>query len=638
MQEELIKAKNLAEENEERFDLAIKASSDGLYDWNLEDNSIYYSPTWKKMLGYEDDELANDFSVWESTTDPEDVKRSWALQQKLISKEVDRFELEFKMKHKDGHWVDILSRAEAVFNSDGKAIRIVGTHTDISLRKEMENQLKNNQNLLDETGQMAKIGGWEIDIASFEGSFTSGTYAIYGLPPDGPPPAVEDGIKFYAEESREIIKSAVSEAIENHTPYDLEVPFINAQGENLWVRTLCKVEVVDGKAVRLYGAIQDITDRKLHETALKESLEINQSITQTAPDAIISINPHGHILSWNHAAELMFGYLEDEILNQPMESIIPQKHLAAHNKGLDRLQHGGEPSRMGQVIELTALRKDGAEFPIELALSMWKSNNERHFTGIIRDISNRKEAERQKQEALEIAEHANSVKDEFIANISHEIRTPLNSIIGFSDLFRQRYSDKVRDTDQNIFQFIANSSKRLMGTVDSILNMSQLDAGSIVADKVNYDLNYLTRAVVGELIPFAVEKGLELKFVPTPEKAIVYVDNYCIHQAIENIVENAIKYTHKGSIDIKLVELKSSFRLSIRDTGIGISEDQHERIFLPYTQESEGFTKSYQGIGLGLALTKRYLMLNDVDLRLKSKPGAGSTFTLYFPKSKEKAQ
>jgi PAS domain S-box-containing protein len=124
--------------SEERFTLAMKASNDGLFDWNLETNDIYYSPGWKSMLGYADHELPNDFSVWEISTDPEDVKKSWELQQKLINREIDRFVLEFKMKHKDGHWVNILSRAEAIFNEDGKAVRIVGTHTDITDQKRVE--------------------------------------------------------------------------------------------------------------------------------------------------------------------------------------------------------------------------------------------------------------------------------------------------------------------------------------------------------------------------------------------------------------------------------------------------------------------------------------------------------------------
>lgn len=155
-----ITKRKLAEEklqnSEERFKLAMKAATDGLYDWNLETNEIYYSPGWKKMLGYEENELPNDFSIWETNTDTEDVKKSWELQQKVISKEIDRFVIEFKMRHKQGHWVDILSRAEAIFDENGKAIRLVGTHSDITLRKQAEEKLIDSNekylNLMDSLG------------------------------------------------------------------------------------------------------------------------------------------------------------------------------------------------------------------------------------------------------------------------------------------------------------------------------------------------------------------------------------------------------------------------------------------------------------------------------------------------------
>ena len=139
---ELIEAKEKAEESEERFELAMAASKDGLYDWNLETNEIYYSPGWKKMLGYEDDELPNDFSSWEKLTDPKDVDRTWKMHLELIHKQRDHVEIEFKMKHKDGHWVDILSRSNAVFDENGKAIRKIGTHVDITERKREEKVLE----------------------------------------------------------------------------------------------------------------------------------------------------------------------------------------------------------------------------------------------------------------------------------------------------------------------------------------------------------------------------------------------------------------------------------------------------------------------------------------------------------------
>jgi len=157
------KAEEALRRSEERFHLAMKASSDGLFDWNLLTNEIYYSVGWKKMLGYEDHELPNDFSIWANLTEPGDVEKSWELQQQVILKQIDRFVMEFKMKHKDGHWVDILSRAEAIFNDDGKAVRIVGTHTDISERKQAEKTLRNRENLLNKVFDVLPIGLWFAD-------------------------------------------------------------------------------------------------------------------------------------------------------------------------------------------------------------------------------------------------------------------------------------------------------------------------------------------------------------------------------------------------------------------------------------------------------------------------------------------
>ncbi len=137
-------------ESIERFNLAMNASQDGLFDWNLITNEIYYSPGWKSMVGYKEDELPNDFSVWEALTDPLDVKDSWDLLNKVINKELPRFYKEFKMKHKDGHWIDVLSRADAIFNDQGKAVRMIGTHVDITERKQILAELEKHKKQLEE--------------------------------------------------------------------------------------------------------------------------------------------------------------------------------------------------------------------------------------------------------------------------------------------------------------------------------------------------------------------------------------------------------------------------------------------------------------------------------------------------------
>ncbi len=264
-EEELLKS-------QERFDLAMKASTDGLFDWNLETNSIYYAPAWKKMLGYEDHELPNDFSVWETTTDPEDVKNSWELQQKLISKQIDRFVLEFKMKHKDGHWVDILSRAGAIFNDSGKAIRIVGTHTDITERKLAEEALFKTTEQLEHIGKMARIGGWELDLATMQVNYSRETARIHEVDFPYVPPKLSQGNEYYPPEVWPDVQAAVQAAIEHGTAYDREWPFITAKGNRIWVRAQGFCVKENGKSIKLQGTFQDITERKQAEEEIRKQL------------------------------------------------------------------------------------------------------------------------------------------------------------------------------------------------------------------------------------------------------------------------------------------------------------------------------------------------------------------------------
>ncbi|NQT64397.1 MAG: PAS domain S-box protein [Candidatus Marinimicrobia bacterium] len=254
--------------------------------------------------------------------------------------------------------------------------------------------------------------------------------------------------------------------------------------------------------------------------------------------------------------------------------------------------------------------------------------------GMIQDITERKLADEEREKALVDARTANEVKDQFIANISHEIRTPLNSILGFSDILNMRYSDSLQKRDENIFDYINSASKRLMRTVDSILNISQLEAGTIKVYPKTIDLVSIAIFVIEELRPIAEEKGLKIHLSTAFKEAKVFADEYCIHQVLTNLIENAIKFTPEGSIEIDITQRQDQIALSVTDSGIGISEDYQERIFEPYTQESEGFTKIFQGVGLGMALTKRFADLNHVEIKLKSEGGVGTTFTLIFPPQK----
>ena len=275
-EKELIAVKEKAVESEERFKLAMKASKDGLFDWNLETNDIYYAPGWKRIIGYKDYELPNDFSVWEQTTDPLDVKKSWELHQKLITKQIDRFVLEFKMKHKDGHWVDILSQAKAIFNEDGKAIRIVGTHTDISERKKAEEALRESSRLLVESQAVAHIGAYVIELTAteFEANTWKATpeiYKIFGID-ETYPHTIAGWAGFIHPDSREELSSYHFQVVAERKRFDHEYKIIRINdGVERWVHGTGELEYDNQhNPIRMLGTIQDITERKLSEAELIE--------------------------------------------------------------------------------------------------------------------------------------------------------------------------------------------------------------------------------------------------------------------------------------------------------------------------------------------------------------------------------
>ncbi len=293
-QQDLLETKEKVEASEERFNLAMKASSDGLFDWNLETNEIYYSPGWKKMLGYEDHELPNDFSVWENTAEPEDVKKSWELQQKLIKKQIDRFVMEFKMKHKNGHSVDILSRAEVFFDASGKAVRMVGTHTDITEGKRAEAALKNRENLLNRVFDILPIGLW---FADENGRLTRGNPAGVKIWGAEPTVSIEDYGVFKARRlpsGKEIEPDewALAHTIRSGVTIEDEELEIDAFDGLKKIILNYTAPVLDEEG-NIQGAIvvnQDITARKKAELLLQEKSEEiaaqNENLNQTNQELI----------------------------------------------------------------------------------------------------------------------------------------------------------------------------------------------------------------------------------------------------------------------------------------------------------------------------------------------------------------
>lgn len=249
-------------------------------------------------------------------------------------------------------------------------------------------------------------------------------------------------------------------------------------------------------------------------------------------------------------------------------------------------------------------------------------------------VIERKKYEEQLISAKKEAEEAVKLKSDFLAQISHEIRTPLNSILSFSSLIKNELNGQLTPELAETFEYIERGGNRLTRTIDLILNVSRIQNQKykIELSEINLEDDIIW-PIVKELHAKAFAKGIKLEIINSKTPLRLVCDQYSINQMFVNLIENAIKYTNKGSITIESSQNPfGNIQVDITDTGIGISSDYISKIFDPFSQEEQGYTRTYEGIGLGLSLVKSYAELNNAELKVKSEKNIGSVFTVIFNK------
>jgi PAS domain S-box-containing protein len=358
-----------------------------------------------------------------------------------------------------------------------------------------------------------------------------------------------------------------------------------------------------------------------------------QKLVESAPDAVVVADQEGRIVSWNAVASRLFGYAAVEVIGRPLTLMIPPRYRDAHTQGIQRLQAMGQPRLIGKVTEVHGLRKDGTEFPIELSLGTWKMEGASFYSGIIRDISERKQAEKELLVAKEAAEAGSRAKGEFLATMSHEIRTPMNGVIGTTGLL---LDSELTAEQREYAEMIRRSGESLLDIINEILDFSKIDAHKLDLEMLDFDLRTTVEDAVSMQAERAQSKGLELAClingtVPTA----VCGDPGRLRQILTNLIGNAIKFTERGEVVVTVSvagqadtpgQESVELRFEVADTGIGMTAEQSDKIFQPFVQADGSMTRKYGGTGLGLAICKQLTELMQGHVGVESVPGAGSRF------------
>ena len=369
-------------------------------------------------------------------------------------------------------------------------------------------------------------------------------------------------------------------------------------------------------------------NKELELQVRERTVELNR-----ANDAIISADEKGNVIFWNRGAELIFQYSEAEMLGKPLTRFLPEKHKKAHSLAIKQVITTGKLKLAGQVVELSGLRKNGSEFPIEISLSSWVASGGRFFSAVIRDISERKQAEKYLQIAKEKAELANHAKSAFLATMSHEIRTPMNAILGMAELLQET---QLTTTQKWYIKTLNQSGESLMTLINDILDLSKIESGQLTMEKTAFNLRQSIDEVM-ELFTFtAFDTGIKLSHqIGEDVPRWMQGDQARLRQVLLNLIGNAVKFTQEGQVAIH-VEAKTDDQVSfkISDTGPGIPKAKQEEIFQPFIQADASTTRKHGGTGLGLAICNKLIKLMGGRIELASEPGRGSTFTFTVPLQK----
>ncbi len=376
------------------------------------------------------------------------------------------------------------------------------------------------------------------------------------------------------------------------------------------------------------GIIRDISERKLSEQKVKDSENRVKTVLENVVDGIITIDEAGTVERFNPAAESIFGYTAEEIIGNNIKMLMPEPFHAEHDQYLENYLKTGKAQIIGLGRQVIGLKKNGDQFPCDLGISEVWVEDQRLFTGIIRNISERRNAEKLLEEARIEAISANQAKSIFLANMSHEIRTPMNAILGYSQiLLRNR---ELSPGQKEGLETISRSGNNLLELINDILDISKIEAGQMTFNRIDFDLTSLLTGIHSLFKVSCADKFLSWKIKNFDHSVFVHSDEVKIRQILINLVGNAVKFTEEGSVYLSVDQEKDNmFRFEIKDTGLGIPAENHESIFEPFRQDEGGFKKG--GTGLGLAISKKQSELMGGKITLESTVGKGSTFTLTLP-------
>jgi two-component system sensor histidine kinase/response regulator len=648
--------------NDERLQLALEATSDGLWDWNMKTNEIYFSSRYFTMLGYDPGEFKNEVAIFSDLIHKEDQSRMQNYISELVETRKGSIEMEMRLRRKDSSYAWILSRGK-VFTLDekGNPERLVGTNVDISLRKRQEaiqktifdigNAVVTTRNLNELFLRIQEILGRIIDTAncfialydkktdmltvpfhrdkkdSFEEFPAGKTLTAYVIRTSVPQ-------LVNPERDRQLIESGEVELFGSPSVSWLGVP-LKIDNNIIGVFTVQSYDEAvqyTEEDVKILEFVSDqialAISRKKDEDSIRENEQKQRRIIESSPDGLLVTENNGIIIDHNTRIFEMLRIKNKELRQRNFLDFVNSVDLEnAEEIFRETIRSGFQKNN-----QLLLIRDDDTEFYAEISLGLIQNtgNVTESFVIIIKDITDRINYELNLKIAKERAEESDRLKTSFLSNMSHEIRTPMNAIVGFAELLSQ---NNVDETDRKEFiSHINQGTETLLNLIDDIIDISKIEAGQI---RINH-APFLLSSLLSELQIF-FQKNLKhhnrgnllisIDNCGFGSDINILSDSFRLRQVFINLISNAVKFTEKGEVKFGIKHISDRLiSFYVTDTGMGIPKNKQLLIFDRFRQGHESKTKFYGGTGLGLAISKHLVELMGGEISVNSEPGKGSEF------------
>ncbi len=620
-------------EAERRLIDIIHGAEAGTWEWHVPNGTNIINARWAEMVGYTLDELTPmTIEIWRDLVHPADLAAAETKLARVFAKEVNQFEYQLRMRHRAGHWVQVMSRGRvARWSPDGSPEMMAGVHLDITALKRAEARLAQ---IID----AATAGTWEFDYREGQQQINHHWAEMLGYSFEEL--AVRPGFGFrellHPEDLAMLERLHAERTLRDETHFANEIRMRHRDGHWVWI--LSRGQVVDrddqGRAIRSAGIHLDISDRKQLEAQLTAERDYLSRLMETSTSGIAALDGQGQIIFANREAERILGLSVADMVGRlhdaPEWQIRTLEGDAADSADLpfSRAMATGETVR---DVRLAIAWPDGTRRILSLnAAPVTAEGLEARVVCSINDITEQVAAESALRATAERAEAANQAKSRFLANMSHEIRTPLNGVLGMAQVLEDELTEP---RHRHILGVIRESGEMLLGVLNDILDMSKIEAGKLTLEDVVFDPAGLANRIEAMHQPVAAAKGLVFELrLGVGATGLRRGDPGRLSQILHNLVGNAVKFTEVGRVTVEMDAAPGGvLGIVVRDTGIGMTRSQLERVFEDFEQADGTVTRRFGGTGLGMSIVRRLVNLMGGAVEISSEPGAGTVVQLRLP-------